>query len=97
MIHDLTLHCLLNVIYFQSDSKGYEQVKKRSSLLLCLAPDCVIHRDPSIYPDFDVFRPERFLDESGKEEIAPPDTHHMGHSSFGFGRRYANVEIAIAS
>ncbi|KAI0088550.1 cytochrome P450 [Irpex rosettiformis] len=42
--------------------------------------------DPSLYPDFDTFRPERFLDASGKE-TAPPDTHQMGHSSFGFGRR----------
>ena len=48
-----------------------------------------MNHDPEIFPDFDNFRPERFLDESGKIDIAPPDTHGMGHVTFGFGRRYA--------
>ncbi|KAI0088575.1 cytochrome P450 [Irpex rosettiformis] len=43
--------------------------------------------DPSIYPDFDVYRPERFLDESGKVEISPSDVRQSGHATFGFGRR----------
>ena len=47
-----------------------------------------MNHDPEIFPDFDNFRPERFLDESGKIDIAPPDTHGMGHVTFGFGRRY---------
>ncbi|KAI0088576.1 cytochrome P450 [Irpex rosettiformis] len=46
-----------------------------------------MNRDPSIYPDYDVFRPERFLDASEKTEIAPPHTHQMGHATYGFGRR----------
>ncbi|PPQ98476.1 hypothetical protein CVT26_013877 [Gymnopilus dilepis] len=52
-------------------------------------------RDPSIFPDFDDFRPERFLD------TIPEDTHSMGHTSFGFGRRicagynYANQMLFI--
>ncbi|KAI0088578.1 cytochrome P450 [Irpex rosettiformis] len=46
-----------------------------------------MNRDPAVYPDFDVYRPERFLDETGKVDIAPPDTHNMGHVSFGFGKR----------
>ncbi|KAI0792987.1 cytochrome P450 [Irpex lacteus] len=46
-----------------------------------------MNRDPSIYPDFDVFRPERFLSVDGKVEIIPPGTRKLGHASFGFGRR----------
>ncbi|KAI0810998.1 cytochrome P450 [Irpex lacteus] len=58
--------------------------------------------DPSVYPDFDTFRPERFLDESGQVKTAPPDTHNMGHTSYGFGtricpgRHFANQELFIA-
>ncbi|KAJ6573863.1 cytochrome P450 [Mycena vulgaris] len=46
-----------------------------------------MNRDPSIFPDFDEFRPERFLDATEKFENVPPDTHGMGHATFGFGRR----------
>ena len=46
-----------------------------------------MNRDPTIFPDFDNFRPERFLDETGTVDIAPPDTHEMGHVTFGFGKR----------
>ncbi|KAI0793004.1 cytochrome P450 [Irpex lacteus] len=46
-----------------------------------------MNRDPTIYPDFDDFRPERFLDASGKLETVPPHTHQMGHATYGFGRR----------
>ena len=38
-----------------------------------------ILRDESIYPDPDVFRPERFLDEAPQ-----PDPHNL---TFGYGRR----------
>ncbi|KAI0759799.1 cytochrome P450 [Irpex lacteus] len=49
---------------------------------------CAMNRDPSVYVDPDVFRPERFLDVSGKLKTAwSPETHHMGHTSFGFGKR----------
>ncbi|KAJ7834053.1 cytochrome P450, partial [Mycena olivaceomarginata] len=44
-------------------------------------------KDPRIYPDFDEFRPERFLDVTGKIDEVPADTHGMGHATFGFGRR----------
>ncbi|KAI0792989.1 cytochrome P450 [Irpex lacteus] len=46
-----------------------------------------VDRDPSIFPDFDVYRPERFLDGSGKILVTPPGAPQMGHTSFGFGRR----------
>lgn len=50
------------------------------SVLIC-------DRDPEVFPDFDEFRPERYLDESGHGEVIPPGTHGMGHVTFGFGRR----------
>ena len=37
-----------------------------------------MNRDPVLFPDFDEFRPERFLDESGQVDKVPPDTHHQG-------------------
>ncbi|PPQ68804.1 hypothetical protein CVT26_001719 [Gymnopilus dilepis] len=40
-----------------------------------------MNRDPSIFPDFDEFRPERFLDG------VPEYTHSTGHATFGFGKR----------
>ncbi|KAJ7139436.1 cytochrome P450 [Mycena epipterygia] len=46
-----------------------------------------MNRDPSIFPDFDEYRPERFLDVTEKVEEVPADTHGMGHATFGFGRR----------
>ncbi|KAF8484313.1 cytochrome P450 [Gautieria morchelliformis] len=53
-------------------------------------------KDPSIYPDAEEFRPERFLDETETTDISPPDMHSLGHSSFGFGRRTC-VGVAFAS
>lgn len=46
-----------------------------------------MNHDPELYPDFEEFRPDRFLDESGQKDNVPPDTHEMGHGTFGFGRR----------
>jgi cytochrome P450 len=46
-----------------------------------------MNRDSTIYPDYDEFRPERFLDETGTVDVIPPDTHEQGHVTFGFGRR----------
>ncbi|KAJ7610296.1 cytochrome P450 [Mycena polygramma] len=46
-----------------------------------------MNRDPDIFPDFDEFRPERYLDTTGKFDDVPADTHGMGHATFGFGRR----------
>lgn len=36
-----------------------------------------MNRDPSIFPDFDTFRPERFLDDSETKDVLPPDTHNQ--------------------
>ncbi|KAJ7081461.1 cytochrome P450, partial [Mycena crocata] len=54
---------------------------------LILANVSAMNRDPKIFPDFDEFRPERFLNVSGKTGVVPPDTHNQGHVTFGFGRR----------
>lgn len=40
-----------------------------------------------MFLDFDEFRPERFLDKSGKIDKVPPDMHNQGHATYGFGRR----------
>ncbi|KAI0700081.1 cytochrome P450 [Cytidiella melzeri] len=64
--------------------------------------DWAMNRDPAVYPDFEAYRPERFLDATGKIEVIPPGTHQMGHVSFGFGRRncpgmyFANQSLFIA-
>ncbi|KAI0791963.1 cytochrome P450 [Abortiporus biennis] len=39
------------------------------------------------YPEPDVFRPERFLDETETKDYTPAHTHMDGHTTFGFGRR----------
>ncbi|KAI0810997.1 cytochrome P450 [Irpex lacteus] len=60
-----------------------------------------MNRDPSVHTDFDTFRPERYLGASGKVEVVPADTHQMGHTSYGFGKRicpgmyYANQALFI--
>lgn len=46
-----------------------------------------IHRDPELFPEPDVFRPERYLDEEGGLIPPMPDTHSQGHLIFGFGKR----------
>ena len=48
-----------------------------------------MQRDPLLYSDPAAFRPERFLNESGKLKPAMADTHGQGHVTFGFGKRYA--------
>lgn len=46
-------------------------------------------RDPSVYADPDVFQPERFLNVLGQLDVpVGVETHQMGHTSFGFGKRY---------
>ncbi|KIM36078.1 hypothetical protein M413DRAFT_449400 [Hebeloma cylindrosporum] len=42
--------------------------------------------DPNVYPDYDEFRPERFLDDEGNH-VTPQHTRGQGHVTFGFGRR----------
>lgn len=46
-----------------------------------------MNRDPEVFPDFDEFRPERFLDISGQAEYIPTGAHAQGHSTYGFGKR----------
>ncbi|KAE9397734.1 cytochrome P450 [Gymnopus androsaceus JB14] len=45
-----------------------------------------MNRDPRFYPDYDEFRPERFLDEKDGE-IDIPGTRGQGHVTYGYGRR----------
>ena len=47
-----------------------------------------MNRDPAYFPDYDVFRPERYIDSDGRLTDVVPNTHHLGHMSFGTGRRY---------
>nr|F1SY62.1 RecName: Full=Cytochrome P450 monooxygenase 58 [Postia placenta Mad-698-R]BAK09406.1 cytochrome P450 [Postia placenta] len=53
---------------------------------LVIANVWAMNRDPAIYPDYDEFRPDRFLDASGNE-IDIAGTHGQGHVTYGFGRR----------
>lgn len=46
-----------------------------------------MNHDPKCFPDHDVFRPERYLDDEGRLTDAIPNTHHLGHLTFGTGRR----------
>ena len=39
-------------------------------------------RDPNVYPDYEEFRPERFLDQDGNTVI-PENTHGQGHLAYG--------------
>ena len=52
-----------------------------------------MNRDPKYFPDYEEFRPERYLDESGQLNDLVPDTHHQGHLSFGCGRRCASPAL----
>ncbi|KAF5374224.1 hypothetical protein D9758_004661 [Tetrapyrgos nigripes] len=60
-----------------------------------------MNHDPTIFPDHDEFRPERFLDETGTVHVVPADTRNQGHVTFGFGRRicvglnFANQSLFI--
>lgn len=45
-----------------------------------------IHRDPVYFPDPDLFRPERYLEDE-KETGIPAYPQKAGHSAFGWGRR----------
>ncbi|KAF5342805.1 hypothetical protein D9758_013368 [Tetrapyrgos nigripes] len=68
---------------------------------LVVANIWAMNHDPTIFPDHDEFRPERFLDETGAVHAIPADTRNLGHVSFGFGRRicvglnFANQSLFI--
>lgn len=58
-----------------------------------LSPCYFYLRDPDIYPDYDEFRPSRFLDASGKMNKEFSDVASMGHVTFGFGKRWARIDF----
>ncbi|KAI0072737.1 cytochrome P450 [Panus rudis PR-1116 ss-1] len=55
-----------------------------------------VDRDPALYTDPEAFIPERHLDPTETMDLAHPDTHNLGHLSFGFGRRKC-VGVTFAS
>jgi len=57
-----------------------------------------MNRDPELYPDYDEFRPGRFLDASGQVNKKFSDMASMGHVAFGFGRRICvGMNLALQS
>ncbi|BGP28415.1 hypothetical protein JCM10296v2_000147 [Rhodotorula toruloides] len=56
----------------------------KGSTILCNT--WAIHRDPAYFPEPDLFRPERYL-EDPRESGAMPYPQKAGHSAFGWGRR----------
>ncbi|BGO88536.1 hypothetical protein NBRC10512_003366 [Rhodotorula toruloides] len=56
----------------------------KGSTILCNT--WAIHRDPAYFPEPDLFRPERYI-EDPRESGAMPYPQKAGHSAFGWGRR----------
>jgi hypothetical protein len=61
-------------------------------MICCLM---IITRDPRLYPDFDDFRPERFLGDPQLQDLK--DTKGMGHVTFGFGKRFVALSRVLDS
>ena len=53
-----------------------------------LTNDRGIHRNEREFPDPDVFKPERYLDENRR-----PFPNAQGYQSFGFGRRQCSGQV----
>lgn len=66
--------------------KGHEQARS-SCLIRHGTLNAAVCRDPLFYPDFDEFRPDRYLDASDPAAASFPFTHDTGHVTYGFGRR----------
>jgi cytochrome P450 len=64
----------------------------KGSTILCNT--WAIHRDPAYFPEPDLFRPERYL-EDPRESGAMPYPQKAGHSAFGWGRRICPGELAV--
>lgn len=56
-----------------------------------------MNRDPDQFPDYDAFRPERYLDASEELAAPMPNTHGQGHMTFGSGRRYIQNQFCSRS
>lgn len=88
--------CVVDDVY-----KGY-RIPKAS---IIVPNHWALHRDPTIYPDPEAFRPERFLTADGKTEVNTTLSRETGHHTFGFGRRICpgqhvatrSVQICAAS
>ena len=60
---------------------------------LVIANVWAMNRDPKHFPDFEEFRPERYLNTDGQLEDPLPGTHLQGHVTYGFGRRYVFLSL----
>ena len=60
--------------------------------MMLMYPLRAMLHDETVYPNPDIFSPDRFLDESGRldRSITHPDT-----ACFGFGRRYDFMYVYV--
>ncbi|KAI0821232.1 cytochrome P450 [Irpex lacteus] len=83
---------------FKDDWYGGHLIPKGTTIIANLWH---MNRDPRLYPDFDTYRPERFIDDTDKNNAIFTDTHQLGHVTYGFGRRncvgqsFANQSLFI--
>lgn len=62
---------------------------------LVIANVWAMNRDPKHFPDFEEFRPERYLDADGQLVDPIAGTHMQGHVTYGFGRRYVGLSSLL--